>query len=63
MGVKHMGFEAKAELRKAPGTNARITSEAQKEAVIAVSERRRDLAVVLATVCGVTVVGIEPCKL
>ncbi len=42
-------FEAKAALRKATGTNAEFKSEAQKEAMIAVAERRGDLAVVLAT--------------
>ncbi len=46
---KAYGFEAKAALRNAIGTNAEFKSEAQKEAMIAVPERRGDLAVVLAT--------------
>ncbi len=36
---KAYGFEAKAALRKATGTNAEFKSEAQKEAMIAVAER------------------------
>ncbi len=41
------GSEAKAALRKVTRTNAEFKSEAQKEAMIAVAERRGDLAVVL----------------
>ncbi len=39
-------FEAKAALRKATGTNAEFKSKAQKEVMIAVSERRGDLTIV-----------------
>ncbi len=58
---KAFGFEAKAALRKATGTNAEFKSEAQKEAMIAVPERRGDLAVVPATGGGKTAVVIGPC--
>ncbi len=39
-GCKAYGFEGKATLRKATGTNAEFKLEAQKEAPIAVAERR-----------------------
>ncbi len=60
-GFKAYGFEARAALRRITTADAAFKSEAQKEAMVAVAERRGDLTVVLATGGGKTAGVIGPC--